>query len=116
MMEEYINGEQFKTLLEDMVYKLENNQVDELIKMIEEILEDTDIQEKFIDRTYIGNLRAKKRQTKIDDIVLMLQKMSDEQVNNIHDYTTDEYAEPNHEAIALKAIVDLSKRKKEQGE
>lgn len=116
MMEEYITDEQFQTLLEDVVYKLENHQIDELIAMVEQMLADADSQEKFIDRTYIGNLKAKKRQTKIDDVISMLQKMSDEQVDNVHNYATDEYSEPNHEAIALKAIVDLSKGKKVQGE
>lgn len=52
------------------------------------------------------------RETKITDIGKMLQNMSDEQVDNVHEYTVDEYQEPNHEAVALRAIIDLSRKYK----
>ena len=50
------------------------------------------------------------RQKKIIQIEEMLNEMSDEQINNVHVYTTDEYKEPNHEAVALDAIVKLSRK------
>lgn len=51
-----------------------------------------------------------KRMEKITDIQTMLDDMSDEQVDNVHVYTADEYKEPNHEAVALDAIIKLSKK------
>lgn len=55
------------------------------------------------------------RETKIADIGDMLQDMSDEQIDNVHVYTVDEYQEPNHEAIALQAVIDLSRKYKKAG-
>jgi len=52
----------------------------------------------------------KERSEKILDIDDMLGRMSDEQVDNVHVYTTDEYKEPNHEAVALDAIIKLSRK------
>ncbi len=52
----------------------------------------------------------KDRSKKISDIDDMLDKMSDEQIANVHVYTTDEYKEPNHEAVALDAIIKLSRK------
>ncbi len=57
------------------------------------------------------------RKDKITDIHEMLDEMSDEQVENVHVYTADEYREPNHEAVALEAIIQLSRKyKKEEQE
>lgn len=56
------------------------------------------------------NCMQKERSEKILDIGDMLSKMSDEQVDNVHIYTTDEYKEPNHEAVALDAIIKLSRK------
>lgn len=56
------------------------------------------------------------RLEKISDIEDMLDKMSDEQVMNVHTYTTDEYKEPNHEAVALDAIIKLSRKYGAQSE
>ena len=50
------------------------------------------------------------RESKIADIDDMLQDMSDEQITNVHVYTVDEYQEPNHEAVALQAVIDLSRK------
>lgn len=52
----------------------------------------------------------KERSEKILDIDDMLGKMSDEQIENVHVYTTEEYKEPNHEAVALDAIIKLSRK------
>ena len=57
------------------------------------------------------------RKDKITDIHEMLDEMSDEQEENVHVYTADEYREPNHEAVALEAIIQLSRKyKKEEQE
>ncbi len=54
---------------------------------------------------------------KITDIHDMLDEMSDEQIDNVHIYTAEEYKEPNHEAVALDAIIKLSRKyKKEEQE
>ena len=50
------------------------------------------------------------RNDKITDIQSMLGRMSDEQVENVHTYTTDEYIEPNHEAVALEAVIQISRK------
>lgn len=47
---------------------------------------------------------------KITSIQNMLGEMSDEQVDNVHVYTVDEYKEANHEAVALDAIIQLSRK------
>lgn len=49
-----------------------------------------------------------KREEKIIMIQNMLHEMTDEQINNVHVYTMDEYREPNHEAVALDAVIKLS--------
>jgi len=54
------------------------------------------------------------RESKIADIGDMLHDMSDEQITNVHVYTVDEYQEPNHEAVALQAVIDLSRKYKTQ--
>lgn len=54
--------------------------------------------------------KEKCRQCKIADIDVMLNDMTEEQINNVHVYTADELQEPNHEAIALQAVIDLSRK------
>ena len=66
--------------------------------------------EKVIDQAYRTSVKAKRRMTKIEDITSMLGKMSDEQLENVHKYTVDEYNEPNHEAEALEAIIQMSRK------
>lgn len=109
-MNEYITENDLLTLLEDIDDKLQNNKVEECQIMLEQIMQDSKQQEKYIDRTYIGNVKARKRVNRIAEINEMLIKMSNEQIDNVHHYTIDEYDEPNHEAEALKAIVNLSRR------
>lgn len=48
------------------------------------------------------------RTKRITDIQKMLEMMSEEQIENVRVYTVDELKEPNHEAVALKAIIQLS--------
>ena len=50
------------------------------------------------------------RKDKITEIKTMLDDMTDKQVENVHVYTAEEYKKPNHEAVALDAIIKLSKK------
>ena len=112
MEREYIQTDQFASLLKDIIQKLSEGEVSECEDMLRQILDDTGSQSSYIDRTYIGNLKEKKRSTKIEDINRMLQGMSLEQIENVRKYTSDEYDEPNHEAEALEAVIQLSRRGK----
>lgn len=109
-MEEYITDDEFQTVLEDIVYKLDNGDLESVSSMLKAMIEDADKEEHFIDRTYIGTVKAKKKKSRIEDIAGMLERMSDKQVENVHRYTMDELDEPNHEAEALDAIMKLSRR------
>ena len=109
-MQDYIKPEQFSTLLTDIHQKLDHGEVTECKKMLGQMLEDAKEQETYIDRTYIGNLKRKKRCSRIEDINRMLETMSLEQIDNVHKYTSDEYIEPNHEAEALEVIMSLSRK------
>ena len=42
----------------------------------------------------------------------------EEQLKNVHEYTEDELKEPNHEAVALDAVIQISKKygRKHSGE
>ena len=66
--------------------------------------------EKVFDQAYRLSVKAKRRMTKIEDITSMIGKMSDEQLENVYKYTVDEYNEPNHEAEALDAIIQMSRK------
>ena len=46
----------------------------------------------------------------------MLGEMTAQQVQNVYKYTSDEYIEPNHEAVALEAIMQISKKRKAEKE
>ena len=108
-MEEYITDAEFQTLMEEILEKLKNHQIAECQQLLEQIMKDAEESEKYIDRTYIGQLKNKKRLTRISEITSMLGRMTSEQIDNVHCYTVNEFDEPNHEAEALAAIVRLSK-------
>lgn len=55
-------------------------------------------------------LTNQERKAKIGDIVEKVTQMSDEQLGNVHEYTSDEFNEPNHEAVALNAVIQLSRK------
>lgn len=111
MMNEYIQAEQFTLLLTDIQQKIEQGKINECSKMLIEMLADAKTQDSYIDRTYIGSLNERKHSTKIREIDRMLAKMSLVQVENVRKYAADEFDEPNHEAEALEAIINLSRRK-----
>ena len=58
----------------------------------------------------MGVLTKQERKAKIGDIVEKVTQMSDEQLGNVHEYTSDEFNEPNHEAVALNAVIQLSRK------
>lgn len=55
-------------------------------------------------------LTKQERTAKIRDIVEKVTQMTDEQLGNVYEYTADEFAEPNHEAEALNAVIQLSRK------
>ena len=61
-------------------------------------------------RKKMGVLTKQERTAKIGDIVEKVTQMSDEQLGNVHEYTSDEFNEPNHEAVALNAVIQLSRK------
>ena len=109
VMEEYITEAEFQTLMEEILEKLKNHQITECTQLLEQVMKDAEENEKYIDRTYIGQVKSKKRLTKIAEITSMMEQMTSEQIDNVHCYTVNEFDEPNHEAEALEAIVRLSK-------
>ena len=58
----------------------------------------------------MGVLTKQERKAKIGDIVEKVTQMSDEQLGNVHEYTSDEFNEPNHEAVASNAVIHLSRK------
>lgn len=111
-MEDYITDNEFQTLLEDILYKLENNEADAVASMLQRIIEDVEKEERYIDYTYIGEIKEKKKKTRIQEIMNTLENMSHNQIENVYRYAMDEFDEPNHEAEALEAIISLSRRYK----
>ena len=56
------------------------------------------------------SLTKQERTAKIEEIVEKVTQMTDEQLGNVHEYTSDEFEEPNHEAEALNAVIRLSRK------
>ena len=53
----------------------------------------------------MSSLTKQERTAKIGEIVEKVTQMTDEQLGNVHEYTSDEFEEPNHEAEALNAVI-----------
>lgn len=109
---QYITEEQLKTLMEDLIGKMDAGDIAKVRESLEQTLKDTQKEERYIDRTYISKVKEKKRRTKITEIETMLDDMDHDQISNVYTYVTNEYNEPNHEAVALDAIIKLSKEQK----
>ena len=58
----------------------------------------------------MSSLTKQERTAKIEEIVEKVTQMTDDQLGNVHDYTSDEFEEPNHEAEALNAVIRLSRK------
>ena len=109
-MEEYITDGEFQTVLEDIMYKIENGDLESITAMLKTMIDDAEKEVHYIDRTYLGKVREKKKKSRIEERVNLLDRMSNEQVETVHKYTVDEFDEPNHETVALEAIMKLSRR------
>lgn len=62
------------------------------------------------DNKLCHHLQNRKEQRKLGEIVEKVTQMTDEQLGNVHEYTADEFEEPNHEAEALNAVIQLSRK------
>ena len=109
---EYITDNELRTLVEDLMHKIENGDIDQVKSDLTKVLSDSQTEDRYIDRTYISKVKDQRRLTKIAEITAMLNDMNNEQVDNVHVYVVNEYDEPNHEAIALDAIIKLSKEQR----
>ncbi len=109
---EYILTEDFYSFLRDIERIIRKGDLQECAEMVEHALADTQSGSGEIDKAYIGSLRERKRNSKISDINRMLKEMTLDQIDNVHKYTSDEYDEPNHEAEALDAIIQISRKRK----
>lgn len=106
---EYMSDEQLKVFVEDLLNKIENNDIAQVKCDLQQALSDATSENQYIDRTYLSKVKDQRRLTQIAEITTMLTEMSNEQIDNVHVYVVNEYAEPNHEAVALDAIIKLSK-------
>lgn len=111
MKETYITDREFQNLMEDLTQKLENGEIGQAKEDLQKALEDVKKRKSYIDRTYLSQLKDQKRRTRISEITTMLNNMNNEQVENVYVYAVNEYDEPNHEAVALDAIIRLSRER-----
>ena len=94
-MEEYITNSEFEILLEDIQDKLDHQKIEECRAMLTQIIDDGKKQNRYIDRTYIGEIKARKRINRISEINDMLLKMTNTQIENVHRYTCLLYTSPS---------------------
>ena len=117
MTKNYLSAEALTTLLTNIRQNMETGDIEKCTRILVESVDALNqAQHEEIDRAYIGSLREKKRMTQIEDIRRMLDEMTAQQVQNVYKYTSDEYIEPNHEAVALEAIMQISKKRKAEKE
>lgn len=117
MTKNYLSAEALTTLVTNIRQNIETGNIEKCTQLLVESIDALkQVQHEEIDRAYIGNLREKKRASQIEDIRRMLGEMTAQQVQNVHKYTSDEYIEPNHEAEALEAILQISKKHKAEKE
>ena len=113
MTKNYLSAEALTTLLTNIRQNMETGDIEKCTRILVESVDALNqAQHEEIDRAYIGSLREKKRVSQIGDIRRMLDEMTAQQVENVYRYTSDEYIEPNHEAEALEAILQISKKHK----
>lgn len=109
---EYITDKELQILIEDLMCKLKNGDIAQAQTDLAQLLVDAQSETKYIDRTYISKVKDQRRLTKIAEITTMLNDMDNDQIDNVHVYVVNEYDEPNHEAVALDAIIKLSKEQR----
>lgn len=108
----YITDRELLILIEDLMYKIETGDLTQVKTDLAQVLSDAQSGERYIDRTYISKVKDQRRLTKIAEITAMLNDMNNEQIDNVHVYVVNEHDEPNHEAVALEAIIKLSKEQR----
>ena len=108
----YITDRELLILIEDLMYKNETGDLTQVKTDLAQVLSDAQLGERYIDRTYISKVKDQRRLTKIAEITAMLNDMNNEQIDNVHVYVVNEHDEPNHEAVALEAIIKLSKEQR----
>ncbi len=108
----YITDRELLILIEDLMYKIETGDLTQVKTDLAQVLSDAQLGERYIDRTYISKVKDQRRLTKIAEITAMLNDMNNEQIDNVHVYVVNEHDEPNHEAVALEAIIKLSKEQR----
>ena len=108
----YITDRELLILIEDLMYKIETGDLSQVKTDLAQVLSDAQSGERYIDRTYISKVKDQRRLTKIAEITAMLNDMNNEQIDNVHVYVVNEHDEPNHEAVALEAIIKLSKEQR----
>lgn len=106
---EYITDNELRVLVEDLMCKIESGDIAQVKNDLKQVLSDSKSEDRYIDRTYISKVKDQRRLTKIAEIKTMLNDMDNEQIDNVHVYVVNEHDEPNHEAIALDAIIKLSR-------
>lgn len=113
MSKKSISAEALTLLLSRIRENMEKGDIEKCTRLLVESVEALEqAQQKEIDRAYIGSLREKKRMSQIEDIRRMLDEMTSQQVENVYKYTSDEFIEPNHEAEALEAVLQISRKHK----
>ena len=114
MTKNYLSAEALTTLLTNIRQNMETGDIEKCTRILVESVDALNqAQHEEIDRAYIGSLREKKRMTQIEDVRRMLGEMTAQQVQNVYKYTSDE---SNHEAVALEAIMQISKKRKAEKE
>lgn len=108
----YITDRELRILIEDLMCKIETGDLTQVKTDLAQVLSDAQSGERYIDRTYISKIKDQRRLTKIAEITAMLNDMNNEQIDNVHVYVVNEHDEPNHEAVALEAIIKLSKEQR----
>ena len=116
MTGDYISNQEFQIFLEDLLIRIKDDRDSQVLLYLTQLLEDSRSGDQYIDRTYISRRKDRRRKTLITEITTLLEGMDDVQLENIRVYTADEHAEPNHEAAALNAIIQLSKEQGKRGE
>ena len=109
-MSEYITKDEVSELLISILYRVEQGNIEECADFLTHALSDINESKLDIDRKYIVHMNEKRKKNRIDDIDRLLKEMTLQQIENVHKYASDEYDEPNHEAEALDAIIQLSKK------
>ena len=109
---EYITDSELKTLVEDLMSKIESGDIEQVKDDLHQVLSDAENRERYIDRTYLSKVKDQRRLTKIAAITAILNEMNSDQVDNVYTYVVNERDEPNHEAVALDAIIKLSREQR----